>query len=83
MDGTQQLSAFRGRSRVVIHVDAVGTVDVGVAVAEHPEADKVVLSVQFQLGRDQLSRAAFRVGVGIETRHILASVMWHSTRGVA
>ena len=50
MDGAQQLSAFRSRHRVVIHIDTVGAVDVGVAVTEDPETDKVVVCAQFQFG---------------------------------
>ena len=73
--GAQQLTAFRARHRVVIHIDAVGAVDVRVAVAEDPEADDVVVLAQFHLGCDQLGGATCGVGVGVESCHILALVM--------
>ena len=48
-----------------------------VAVAEHPERDDVVGSIQCKFRRDQIGGVVRRVGIGIESSHVLAFLMRH------
>ena len=79
VDGAEQLSAFRTRHSVVIHIDMVVLIDVRVAVTEHPEADDIVMFVQVHFGRYQFGRASRRIRIGVESSHILAAFMWRRT----